>query len=118
MEYCGIDLHSEYSQICIVDEGGEVVETSWVRTSRKALEKFFRRERMRDRKFLSFDFMLTRCLGSFMGPRMSSQASSALLNRQEPAAKRACPGTTAPNRDPGLRSRRHEHTPHWRLQPT
>ena len=42
--------------------------------------------RRRDRKFLSFDFMLTRCLGSFMGPRMSSQASSALLNWQEPAA--------------------------------
>jgi len=47
MEYCGIDLHSEYSQICIVDEDGEVMETSRVRTSRKALEKFFRRERMR-----------------------------------------------------------------------
>jgi hypothetical protein len=25
MEYCGIDLHAEYSQICILDEGGEVM---------------------------------------------------------------------------------------------
>jgi len=47
MEYCGIDLHSEYSQICILDEGGEVMETSRVRTSRKALERFFARDRMR-----------------------------------------------------------------------
>jgi transposase len=47
MEYCGIDLHAEYSQICILDEGGEVMETSRVRTSRKALERFFARDRMR-----------------------------------------------------------------------
>ena len=47
MEYCGIDLHAEYSQICILDEDGEVMETSRVRTSRKALERFFTRDRMR-----------------------------------------------------------------------
>jgi transposase len=47
MEYCGIDLHAEYSQICILDEGGEVMETSRVRTSQKALERFFCRDRMR-----------------------------------------------------------------------
>ena len=47
MEYCGIDLHAEYSQICILDEDGEVMETSRVRSSRKALERFFRREPMR-----------------------------------------------------------------------
>jgi len=47
MEYCGIDLHAEYSQICILDEDGEVMETSRVRTSRKALERFFGRDRMR-----------------------------------------------------------------------
>ena len=47
MEYCGIDLHAEYSQICILDEDGEVMETSRVRTSRKALERLFRRDRMR-----------------------------------------------------------------------
>ena len=27
MEYCGIDLHAEYSQVCILDEDGEVMET-------------------------------------------------------------------------------------------
>jgi len=47
MDYCGIDLHAEYTQICILDEGGEVMETSRVRTSRKALERFFARDRMR-----------------------------------------------------------------------
>ena len=47
MEYCGIDLHTEYSQICILDEEGEVMETSRVRTSRKALEGYFRRDPMR-----------------------------------------------------------------------
>ncbi len=43
IEYCGIDLHTEQSQICILDEDGEVMETSRVRTSRKALERFFSR---------------------------------------------------------------------------
>jgi transposase len=47
MEYCGIDLHAEYSQICILDEDGEVMEISRVRTSRKALERFFSRDPMR-----------------------------------------------------------------------
>ena len=47
MEYCGIDLHAEYSELCILDEDGEVVETSRVRTSHKALERFFRRDGMR-----------------------------------------------------------------------
>jgi transposase len=47
MEYCGIDLHAEYSQICILDEDGEVMETSRVRTSQKGLERFFCRDRMR-----------------------------------------------------------------------
>ena len=47
MEYCGIDLHAEYSQICILDEDGEVMETSRVRTSRKALERFFDRDPVR-----------------------------------------------------------------------
>lgn len=48
MEYCGIDLHVSYSQICILDEEGEVMETSRVRTSRPALTKFFsRRDQMK-----------------------------------------------------------------------
>jgi transposase len=41
MEYCGIDLHQSYSQICILDGSGEVMETSRVRTSKSALGKFF-----------------------------------------------------------------------------
>jgi hypothetical protein len=28
MEYCGINLNAEYSQICILDEDGEVMDTS------------------------------------------------------------------------------------------
>ncbi|MDX2438428.1 MAG: IS110 family transposase [Acidobacteriota bacterium] len=47
MEYCVIDLHAEYRQICILNEDGEVMETSRVRTSRKTLERFFNREPMR-----------------------------------------------------------------------
>ena len=48
MEYCGIDLHVSYSQICILGEEGEVMETSRGRTSRPALTKFFaRRNQMR-----------------------------------------------------------------------
>jgi transposase len=47
MDYCGIDLHVEYSEACILDEDGEVVETSRMRTSRTSLERFFRREAMR-----------------------------------------------------------------------
>jgi hypothetical protein len=47
MEYCGVDLHAEYSQICILDEDGEVMKASRVRTSRKALERFFLRDSMR-----------------------------------------------------------------------
>lgn len=41
MEYCGIDLHQTYSEICILDEEGEVTETSRVRTSRSGLTRFF-----------------------------------------------------------------------------
>lgn len=48
MEYCGIDLHTEYSQICILSEDGEVMETSRIRTSRPRLTRFFgSREPMR-----------------------------------------------------------------------
>jgi len=47
MDYCGIDLHVEYSEVCILDEEGEVMETSRVRTSRSSLERLFRRGAMR-----------------------------------------------------------------------
>ena len=41
MEYCGIDLPAEQSQICILDEDGEVMETSRVRTSNGCQGNFF-----------------------------------------------------------------------------
>ena len=48
MEYCGIDLHDRNSEVCILDEAGEVMERVRVSTTRAALRRFFgRRERMR-----------------------------------------------------------------------
>lgn len=48
MEYCGIDLHQQYSELCILDEGGEVMERLRIPTSRTSLVRFFgRRDRMR-----------------------------------------------------------------------
>lgn len=41
MEYCGIDLHQKHSQICILDEAGEVVEQTRIPTSRASLARFF-----------------------------------------------------------------------------
>jgi transposase len=46
MECCRGDLHAEHSQICFLDEDGEVM-TSRVRTSQKALERLFGRDRRR-----------------------------------------------------------------------
>lgn len=47
MDYCGIDLHAECSQMCILDDEGKVMETSRVHASRNALERFFGRDPMR-----------------------------------------------------------------------
>jgi transposase len=48
MEYCGIDLHQDKSEICIIDEDGEVTEKTTVRTTRRALSRYFEsRSRMR-----------------------------------------------------------------------
>lgn len=43
MEYCGIDVHQSYSQVCILEEDGQVMESSRVRTSRAGLGRFFQR---------------------------------------------------------------------------
>ncbi len=43
MEYCGIDVHQKYSEICILAEDGEVMERTKVQTTRRALERFFSR---------------------------------------------------------------------------
>jgi transposase len=48
MDYCGIDLHQDKSDVCILSEDGEVMERATVRTSRRALSRYFgSRERMR-----------------------------------------------------------------------
>ena len=48
MEYCGIDLHQDKSEICIIDEDGEVMERTTVRTTRRGLSRYFGgRARMR-----------------------------------------------------------------------
>ena len=41
MKYCGIDVHQKESEICILDETGEVIERSRIPTSRKALTGYF-----------------------------------------------------------------------------
>jgi len=48
MDYCGIDLHQDKSYICLLDEEGEMMERATVRTTRRALSKYFNaRARMR-----------------------------------------------------------------------
>ena len=39
MDYCGIDLHQDKTYVCIVDEEGEVMERTTVRTTRRAASK-------------------------------------------------------------------------------
>lgn len=41
MEYCGIDVHQKETEICILNEEGEVIERSRIPTSRKALTAYF-----------------------------------------------------------------------------
>ncbi|MEJ2024433.1 MAG: IS110 family transposase [Deltaproteobacteria bacterium] len=41
MEYCGMDVHQKYSEVCLLDEGGEVVERARIRTSRSGLGRYF-----------------------------------------------------------------------------
>jgi transposase len=41
MEYCGIDLHQKETEICVVDDGGLVVERARIPTNRKALHRRF-----------------------------------------------------------------------------
>jgi len=45
MEYCGIDLHQDKTEICVLDEGGDVLERTTVRTTRKALTRYFSNDR-------------------------------------------------------------------------
>lgn len=41
MDYIGIDLHKEHSQICVVDAEGQVLLEVRIKTSESTLEKFF-----------------------------------------------------------------------------
>lgn len=41
MEYCGMDLHQDKSIVCILDESGDVMEQTSLRTTRKVLGRFF-----------------------------------------------------------------------------
>ncbi len=45
MEYCGIDLHQDKTEICILDNEGEVMERTKVRTTKKALKRYFSNDR-------------------------------------------------------------------------
>lgn len=41
MEYCGIDLHQNETEICVVDDDGALIEQARIKTSRKALRRRF-----------------------------------------------------------------------------
>lgn len=43
MEYIGVDLHQRFSQLCVLDAEGQVVETARVATTRPALRRWFGR---------------------------------------------------------------------------
>ena len=41
MDYCGIDVHQKYSEVCVLSEDGEVVERTKIQTTRRVLERYF-----------------------------------------------------------------------------
>jgi len=41
MEYCGTDVHQNFTEVCILDEDGVVRERSRIRSSRRGLERYF-----------------------------------------------------------------------------
>ncbi len=41
IDYCGIDLHQDKSEICIIDENGDLILQATIATTRKSLEAFF-----------------------------------------------------------------------------
>lgn len=47
MTYFGIDVHSKYSEICGVSEGGEVVERTRIPTTEASLRRFFSKRKSR-----------------------------------------------------------------------
>lgn len=48
MDYCGIDVHQKESEICILNEEGDVIERTRIRTTRQVLTGYFdKRDQMR-----------------------------------------------------------------------
>ena len=43
MDCVGMDLHQKFSELCVVDDAGEVVERATVSTTEKALRRWFKR---------------------------------------------------------------------------
>ena len=41
MEHCGIDLHLKSSEVCVLDEAGELVETARIPTTEAGLRRWF-----------------------------------------------------------------------------
>ena len=47
MDYVGMELHQKFSELCVVDDAGEVVERATIATTEAALRRWFKRDRMR-----------------------------------------------------------------------
>jgi transposase len=47
MDYVVMDLHQKFSELCVVDDVGEVVERATVSTTEKSLRRWFKRDPMR-----------------------------------------------------------------------
>ncbi len=41
MEYCGIDLHQNETEICVIDDSGDIIERARFKTSRSSFERRF-----------------------------------------------------------------------------
>jgi hypothetical protein len=42
MFHVGIDLHQKYSAICVVDEGGEVLERTQIASTEASFDRWFK----------------------------------------------------------------------------
>lgn len=47
MDHVGVDRHQKFSDLCVVDDAGEVVERATISTTEAALRRWFKRDRMR-----------------------------------------------------------------------
>lgn len=47
MDCLGMDLHQKFSELCVIDDAGEVVERATISTTEKALRRWFKRDTMR-----------------------------------------------------------------------